>query len=108
MAREYVTSIKVTLKPGYEADVCKYPQVKDKVSQLAGAISDRANALGAGYRTGIYHDPKTGEKRGNTQPKYASEKAKETKNGCIAIVHPKNYAAMKDNYLHNTMLKAKG
>lgn len=106
MAREIFTDIKVTLKPGYEDEVCKYPQVKGKVSHLAGGIADQANALGSGFRTGYWHDPKTHEKKGGTAPVYASEKARETAEGCVAIVHPANYAAMKDNHLHNTLLKA--
>ena len=106
MAREAITSMRVTLKPGYEADVCKYPQVKGKVSQLAGAYADRCNELGAGFRTGYWHDPQTHEKKGGTQPHYVADKATETESGCVAIVHPKNYAAMKDNHEHNTMLKA--
>lgn len=106
MARIAATSMKVTLKPGYEEDVCKYPQVKGKVSELAGGIADRANSYGASFRTGYFYDKKKGKRVGGTQPKYSHEKAIETDDGCVSIVHPSNYAAMKDNHLHNTMLKA--
>ena len=47
-----------------------------------------------------------GKEVGGTQPRYVSEKAIETQGGSVSIVHPKNYAAMKDNHLHNTLLKS--
>ena len=83
------------------------PQVKGAVTKKASAIADMANQLGAGYRTPKWHDHETGETKGDTQPEYGYEKAaSSTTYGSIAFVHPLNYAAMKDNYLHNTMLKA--
>ena len=40
---------------------------------------------------------------------YGYEKAeKSTKYGYVSTVHPLNYAAMKDTYQNNTLLKAKG
>lgn len=68
-------------------------------------IAERSNSLGAGYRTAKFHDRATGETRGGKQPEYGATLANR-KTACF--VHPENYAAMKDNYLHNTMLKAMG
>lgn len=101
-----VTSVRVELRPGYEKQICKYPEVKSAITEMASDMASRANAMGAGFRTGYWHDPKTHERKGGTQPQYASERARETSSGCVAIVHPENYAAMKDNHLHNTLLKA--
>ena len=101
-----VTSVRVQMKPGYQKDVCQYPMVKGAVTEMASDMASRANSMGAGFRTGHYTDPKTHERRGGTQPRYASERARETSSGCVAIVHPANYAAMKDNHLHNTLLKS--
>lgn len=73
----------------------------DAVSQIAG----RANAIGSGYRTGIWHDHASGEKRGGTQPVYEGDVQRRGRSQ-VGIVHPGNYAAMKDNHLHNTLLKS--
>lgn len=76
-----------------------------KTQEIAG----RANAMGAGFRTGLYyekkHHPKPGV--GNKQPEYAGD-VQMGKYGYIGLVHPANYAALKDTYLHNTLLKAGG
>lgn len=82
------------------------PSLEPKLLEITERIAGNANSLSAGYRTPIFHDHKTGETKGDTQPHYSGEVYK-GKVGPIGIVHPKNYAAMKDNYLHNTMLKAR-
>ena len=66
-----------------------------------------ANALAAGYRTGIYHDFKTGEKKGDTPARYDGN-VKKMGDGYLGIVYTANYAAQKENHEHNTLLKAKG
>ena len=101
-----VTEVKITLKPGYEEDIFKYPQVKGYVTRLASDIASTANALSSGFRTGYFYNKEKKKRVGGTQPHYVSEKAMEVSDGCVAIIHPKNYAAMKDNYLHNTLLKS--
>ena len=75
------------------------------LDEAVGRIADRANALSASFRTGIYHDHETGEVRGNTQPRYAGDVIR-GKTGFVGIVHPANYAAMKDNHENNTLLKS--
>lgn len=101
--------VNVVLDKDAPEKIFALPQVKGALTKQASEIADRANQLGAGFRTGIWHDHKTGETRGNTQPNYGYTKAQSsTKYGSIAFVHPKNYSAMKDNYLHDTMLKAMG
>jgi hypothetical protein len=44
---------------------------------------------------------------GGTQPAYVGD-VRMGRRGYVGIVHPGNYAAMKDNYENNTLLKAKG
>ena len=73
------------------------------LESAAREAAERANAMSSGYRTALYH--KDGQTVGNTQPHYVGD-AKVGSKGPVGIVHPKNYAAMKDNYENNTMLKA--
>lgn len=70
-------------------------------------IIDNANALCAGYMTGVFHDHATGETRGPTQAEYDGN-VQYRRNGYIGIVYTANYAAQKDNLENNTLLKAKG
>jgi hypothetical protein len=75
------------------------------VDEAGRRVAENANALGSGYRTPKWHDHATGETKGGTQPMYGST-PKMTSKGARCAVHPKNYAAMKDNVLHNTLLKS--
>lgn len=63
-----------------------------------------ANADSAGFRTEVYRRP-GGETVGDTQPEYGGS-VQMGRVGYVGIVHPRNYSAMKDDHLHNTMLKA--
>ena len=83
------------------------PKLPARLEDAVQQITANANSLSSGYRTGIWHDPKTHEKRGNTQPKYVGD-VKTKRHGPVGIVHPANYAAMKDNHEHNTLLKSLG
>ena len=88
-----------------ERAIANSPGIKRALKQKGDYHAAVANALGAGYRTGRWHDHKTGEVKGGKAPEYAATMGDK---GDICLVHPVNYAAMKDNYLHNTLLKAKG
>ena len=76
----------------------------EALEPLVGAITQRCNSLSSEFRTGIYHV--NGHRVGNTQPRYGGD-VKKKKGRVIGIVHPENYSAMKDNMLHNTLLKAR-
>ena len=80
---------------------------KSALQKRTKEISDRANAMSSDFRTGYYHVDHKSPAVGGTQPEYGSD-VQLGRNGYIGIVHPKNYAAMKDNYQNNTLLKAKG
>lgn len=85
----------------------RMPGLEDALYEYSEHIAERANAISAGYRTGRWHDHLTGETLGGTPTMYGADVFNGRK-GYIGIVHPENYSAMKDNHLHNTMLKAKG
>lgn len=70
-------------------------------------IAAKANALSAGYRTPKWHDHETGETKGDTPARYDGN-SKLGRKGYVGIVFTANYAAQKENHLHNTLLKAKG
>ena len=78
------------------------------LNQKANEIAERANAMGAGFRTCRFYDRKEHKLKGNTQPVYGAVPAMRTSNGWIALVHNENYAGYRDTLLHNTLLKAGG
>lgn len=67
------------------------------------AVVSNANQSSAGFRTEVIHID--GRRVGGTQPEYGGDVAKKGRT-TVGIVHPKNYAAIKDNYINNTMLKS--
>ena len=75
------------------------------VSRVTDKVGANANALSAGYRTGLYYVNHKSPPVGNTQPRYGSD-TRRAKDGPVGIVYTGNYAAMKDNHLHNTLLKS--
>lgn len=81
--------------------------VRGALDARTAQITARANALGSGFRTGHYHPDHRSPGVGGTQPSYVGD-VRMGRKGYVGIVHPANYAAMKDNYENNTLLKAKG
>ena len=97
------------LEPDAAQIIGHLPEVKEAVTKEAKAIAARANSMGAGFRTEEGQDPYTKEPRGGKKPKYAALTARDSAYvGSVALVVEKNYAAILDNHLHNTLLKAKG
>ena len=97
-----------------ELDLSALQQLAGNDSLVRGAldartaqIMARANALGSGFRTGHYHPNHQSPGVGGTQPAYVGD-VRMGRRGYVGIVHPGNYAAMKDNYENNTLLKSKG
>ena len=92
-------------KVAFESDGC-YQLVLQKRDQSEAM----ANSLGSGYRTGYYHRDHKSPAVGGTQPKYGGSTQRFRNSEGISIpvgiVTTKNYAAMKDNMLHNTLLKS--
>lgn len=87
-------------------------ECKEAVTNLAKEIASKANSMSAHFRTELFYPPGSNEPLenvGNQQPKYGAINAiNSAKSGCVALVVEANYAAIKDNHLHNTLLKAKG
>lgn len=80
--------------------------VASVLGDAAARICEIANSMGAGFRTGIYH-PDHGQSVGDTQPDYAYD-VRDGSRGPVGLVWTNNYAAMKDTYENNTLLKARG
>lgn len=80
-------------------------RLPDVLGEIASRITANANALGSSFRTGLFYDRSIGQRVGDTQPEYGGDVKRKGK-AMVGIVHPMNYAAMKDNYEHNTLLKA--
>lgn len=80
--------------------------IGQKLRTVTRTVINNANNMSAGFRTEKYRR-KDGTEVGDTQPRYGGN-AQRYSGGYIGIVYPKNYAAMKDNHLHNTILKALG
>ena len=80
-----------------------YALVDDKTQETAA----KANSLGSSYRTGKYHRDHKSPAVGGTQPSYGSNTQRRGSSRMpVGIVYTGNYAAQKDNMLHNTLLKS--
>jgi len=78
-----------------------------EVEACTSRVGSSANALSSGYRTGLYHRDHQSPAVGNTQPRYVGD-VRDFGGWPVGIVHTGNYAAMKDNFENNTLLKARG
>ena len=94
-----MANVKVVMKPGWESEVQDMPKLMSALSTHAWNIASKASANGAGYATG--------EHVGGKPPLYLAKDAIFTGKKSIALVYTGNYAAAKDNTLHNTLLKSK-
>lgn len=83
------------------------PGTRTALAGKTDQIMGNANSMGAGFRTGLYHRDHKSPAVGGTQPVYSGDVELRNK-GYVGIVYTANYAAQKDNYEHNTLLKAKG
>lgn len=78
-----------------------------EVESSVRKVEAAANAMSAGYRTGLYHRDHKSPAVGNTQPRYVGD-VQDFDGWPVGIVYTGNYAAMKDNRENNTLLKARG
>lgn len=85
----------------------KAPEVQAEVEAATRRIWSSANAMGSGFRTGLYHRDHESPAVGNTQAAYDGD-VEVKRNAVVGIVHTGNYAAMRDNAENNTLLKARG
>lgn len=108
--------------PAVELVINSSDSTRNIINKLSGEVAARANYM-ATEITGIWHEtgkPHTPGKTGGTwhdhgkeydtiggkRAEYASKPAIRGKSGLVGMVYTGNYAAMKDNNKHNTMLKA--
>lgn len=99
-------NVRIEMAPGWEQKIKQLPPVKGAITKEAERICVAANSLSANFRTGKWHDHKTGAMRGNTKPHYGMKRTMEKGRTSVALVYTKNYAAMKDNLKNNTLAKA--
>jgi len=102
-----MASTKVVWDDRNIAKLVKLPQVREEVGNAAGRIAMNAYMLGASFRTELYHRGHKSPAVGNTQPSYLSD-VRDMTHTPVGIAYTANYAAMKDNALNNTLLKARG
>lgn len=90
------------------------------LTDICSKISAKANAMAAGYKSGIWHEtgskkpPGNGEwhdrgkqypTKGGTPAHYGFDVGKRGRTQ-VGIVFTANYAAQKENRAHNTLLKS--
>ena len=81
------------------------PQTKALVERYATKVASRANSMSAGFRTKVYQRPGEDKPVGGKAPKYKVDVKKKGRYP-VGIVVTGNYAAIKDNHLHNTLAKS--
>ena len=85
--------------------ICRSNATYQVIRSTGDAVAARANAIGSGYRTQKYYKDHKAPPVGGTQPVYSS-KIRRNPTVPTSLVYTANYAAQKDNMLHNTLLKA--
>lgn len=105
MASKYKLTVKID-EAALKRAVGHGDGMQQVLSSKVDEITNRANSMSAGFRTGLFYRDHKSPPVGNTQPKYGGSVQLGSK-GWVGLVRPKNYAAMKDNHLHNTLLKSK-
>ena len=83
------------------------PETLQAVTSATERLAANAQAMGGGFRTAKWRDPKTGEWKGDTPAEYRGD-VRSYSDAHVGIVYTANYAAQKDNMLNNTLLKAVG
>ena len=82
-------------------------ETREAIEDATDRIAANAQSMSASFRTGIYHDHTTGEKKGDTPTNYVGD-VQTFRNAVVGIVYTGNYSAQKDNLMNNTLLKAIG
>ena len=87
--------------------LCASEEARQEVHNATERIKGRANALGSGHFTKLYHRDHKSPAVGNTQARYDGD-VQDKPNTSVGIVYTANYSAMQDNAMNNTLLKAIG
>lgn len=75
------------------------------VEEKTRKVASTAQSLSSGFRTGLYHRDHKPPAVGGTPPVWKQD-VQRRGNTYVGLVVTGNYAAMKDNHLHNTLLKS--
>jgi len=102
-----MAKVKVVLASDWERKVQSMDGLHRVLSSVAWALASKATANAAGFRTERTTNWETGEKMGGKSPLYLAKDARMRGDKARAIVYTGNYAAAKDNTMHNTLLKSK-
>lgn len=93
-------------------EIGNLPQVKGQLTKAANQTAAAATAAAAGFRTKrvkpgtvLPDGTRAAAGIGGKSPRYIAKKAQQGRAGAVALVVTGNYAAQKDQALHNTMLK---
>lgn len=86
--------------------VCGSDGTYSIISSAADGIASSANSLSSGYRTKLYYRDHKSPPVGGTQPNYRANTKRPKGSVPVGLVYTANYAAKKDNYEHNTLLKS--
>lgn len=84
---------------------CRSEQMYQLIRQETDKRASRANSLSSGYKTGKYHKDHKSPAVGGTSPRYVAHTDRPKGPVPVGIVYTGNYAAQKENMLHNTLLK---
>ena len=87
------------------AIACKSEEMYQVIRSETDRRATRANALSAGFKTKKYHVEHRSPAVGGTSPRYTAHTGRPNGQVPIGIVYTGNYAAQKENMLHNTLLK---
>ena len=102
-----MAKVKVVMAPDWEEKVQTMEGLHRVLSTVAWSLASKASANSAGFRTERTTVWETGEKVGGKSPLYLAKDARMKGGKAVAIVYTGNYAAAKDNTMHNTLLKSK-
>ena len=84
---------------------CRSEDTYELIRRETDERASRANALSAGFKTELYHRDHKSPAVGGTSPRYAAHTGRPRGSVPVGIVYTGNYAAQKENMLHNTLLK---
>lgn len=79
---------------------CKSDGMYQLIRKTTDRVASNANSLGSGFKTERYKG------KGGTSPKYMADTQRPRGIVPVGMVYTANYAAMKDNMKHNTLLKS--
>lgn len=100
-----MADVTIVMRPGWQKDATQLPKVLAELDKLAQSRAEAANSMSAGFKT--KEVTIKGVRKGGKSPNYIAKMAEARGQSSVALVVTGNYAAMKDNYEHNTLLKVR-